>query len=96
MRIKFAALSGIRFPDWKIPPPTKLVGDGSLSERFSLATAPNPNTRRIQMDKNAIAGMKQGLVATRDWDSFQAILRKTHGVLARLRKVAMSDKDKKQ
>ena len=33
------------------------------------------------MEKNVIANMKQGLLGTRDWDSFQAIMRKAHGAL---------------
>gem|GEM_PF-3790029 len=48
------------------------------------------------MEKNEIANIKQGLLGTRDWDSFQAILRKAHGMYHRSRKPGISHKDKRR
>lgn len=48
------------------------------------------------MEKNEIANIKQGLLVTRDWDSFQAILRKAHGILHRLRTGGLSHNYKKR
>ncbi len=43
---------------------------------FFVLQARKHNNRRLTMLKNEIAFAKQAILTTRDWDTFQAILRK--------------------
>jgi hypothetical protein len=52
------------------PPDQLLIGPGAF---FLLRAAP---FRRKQMENKELAFTKQAILATKDWDTYQAIIRK--------------------